>query len=96
MNDARELTAFRVTARTQQAAWDSLGDYDLRSRLGHGASHPPCRVLHGTFDPMPIDGSRELAPLLAAELVELPTGHCPHVEATDAFVRALDDFLPRA
>lgn len=30
-----------------------------------------------------------------ADLVELPVGHCPHVEATDDFVRGLDAFLPR-
>jgi pimeloyl-ACP methyl ester carboxylesterase len=50
--------------------------------------------LHGTFDPIPIEGSRELAGLLKAELVELPVGHCPHVEATEQFVAALDGFLP--
>src|SRR6266513_1843240 len=27
---AREMTPFRVTARTQQAVWQSLGSYDLR------------------------------------------------------------------
>jgi proline iminopeptidase len=96
--DAARLTPFRVTARTQQAVWDSLGDFDLRPRLRDAFSHlpaPPTRMLHGTFDPIPIGGSRELAELLHAELVELPVGHCPHVEATDAFVRAFDAFLPR-
>jgi proline iminopeptidase len=95
--DAKHLTPFRVTARTQHAVWESLGDYDLRPRLRALASHgtpPPTRILHGTFDPIPIAGSRELADLLHAELVELPVGHCPHVEATDRFVAALDDFLP--
>ena len=94
--DARNLTAFRVVARTQQAVWDSLGDYDLRPKLREVASRlPPSRVVHGTYDPLPIAGSRELAAVLKAELVELPVGHCPHVEATDDFVRALDDFLPK-
>ena len=98
--DAKNLTPFRVTARTQQAVWDSLGDYDLRPRhreLASRVSVPPSRVLHGTFDPIPIASSRELATLIGggAELVELPVGHCPHVEATDEFVRALDSFLPR-
>jgi proline iminopeptidase len=97
--DAKHLTPFRVTARTQHAVWESLGDYDLRPRLRALASHgtpPLTRILHGTFDPIPIAGSRELADLLHAELVELPVGHCPHVEATDRFVAALDDFLPRS
>src|SRR5206468_3171996 len=30
---AKELTPFRVVARTQQAVWQSLGNYDLRDRL---------------------------------------------------------------
>jgi proline iminopeptidase len=96
--DARKLTPFRVTARTQQAVWDSLGDFDLRGRL---ASLEPPRtphhalIVHGTYDPIPIAGSRELAALLGADLVELDCGHCPHVEATEEFIRALDSFLPR-
>lgn len=96
-HDAKNLTAFRVTARTQEAVWKSLGDYDLRPKLQETASRvplPPSLVLHGTFDPLPIAGSRELAELLSANLVELPVGHCPHVEATEDFVRALDGFLP--
>ena len=97
--DAKNLTAFRVTARTQQAVWDSLGNYDLRPQLRDVASRfplPPSLIIHGTFDPLPIAGARELAGLLHARLKELPVGHCPHVEATAEFVRALDDFLPKA
>jgi proline iminopeptidase len=95
--DAKRLTAFRVTARTQEAVWKSLGDYDLRPQLRDVAVRfplPPAIVVHGTFDPLPIAGSRELAALLSARFVELPVGHCPHVEATEDFVRALHDFLP--
>ena len=97
--DAKNLTAFRVTARTQEAVWKSLGDYDLRPQLRDVAVRsplplPPALVVHGTFDPLPIAGSRELAALLSAPFVELPVGHCPHVEATEDFVRALHDFLP--
>jgi proline iminopeptidase len=98
-HDAKNLTAFRVTARTQEAVWRSLGDYDLRPKLKETASRvplPPSLVVHGTFDPLPIAGSRELAELLHARLKQLPVGHCPHVEATAEFVRALDDFLPKA
>lgn len=94
---ARNLTAFRVNARTQEAVWHSLGEYDLRPQVRALASRillPASRVIHGSFDPVPIEGSRELARLLGADLVELPTGHCPHVEATEDFVRALAGFLP--
>ena len=99
IRDAQKLTPFRVTARTQQAVWDSLGDYDLRPQLKDAASRfplPPSLVIHGTYDPIPLAGSRELAALLGAPLIELPVGHCPHVEATADFVAALDGFLPRA
>ena len=98
-HDAKNLTAFRVTARTQEAVWKSLGQYDLRPQLQAVTSRfpiPPSLILHGRFDPLPIAGSRELAALLTARLKELPTGHCPHVEATAEFVRTLDEFLPKA
>jgi len=97
--DARHLTPFRVTARTQHAVWESLRGEDVRQRLRDTASRfplPPSLVVHGTFDPIPVAASRELAGILDAELIELPVGHCPHVEATEAFVAALDPFLPRA
>ena len=97
-SDAKNLTAFRVTARTQQAVWDSLGDYDLRPELRQRSSltpRPSSLILHGTYDPIPIEGSRDLAEILQGRFVELPTGHCPHVEATDAFVAALHGFLPK-
>jgi proline iminopeptidase len=96
--DAKHLTSFRVTARTQQAVWTSLSDYDLRPKLREIASRfslPPSLVVHGTYDPIPVEGSRELAGLLQAKLVELPVGHCPHVEATEQFVAAVDGFLPK-
>jgi len=95
--DAKNLTPFRVTARTQQEVWKSLGDYDLRPRLRELQSRHltlgTC-ILHGTYDPIPIEGSRELSALLSAESLELPVGHCPHVEATEQFVTALEEFLP--
>lgn len=96
--EARNLTPFRVTARTQHEVWRSLGDYDLRPGLRDLRTRhltPDTLVLHGTDDPIPIEGSRELAALLDARLVELPVGHCPHVEATDAFVAAVSAHLDR-
>jgi proline iminopeptidase len=97
-SDARNLTSFRVTARTQQEVWASLGDYDLRPRLRDLSSpvpRPPSLIIHGSYDPIPIEGSRELADLLGGKLIELPVGHCPHVEATDSFVAAIDALLPK-
>lgn len=95
---ARGMTPFRVTERSQRAVWDSLGEYDLRDRLratfpkGHA---PRALVVHGTYDPMPIEAARETAALLDTGVVELATGHAPHVEALEDFARALDAFLPK-
>lgn len=94
---AQQLTPFRVTQRTEQAVWESLGHYDLRERIRTtlaGGRTPPSLVVAGAFDPLPIEAARELAALLHAPAVKLATGHVPHVEATEEFVRVLDGFLP--
>ena len=93
---AREMTPFRVTARTQEAVWKSLGDYDLRERIRNTfpkGRAPRTVVVAGIYDPMPIESARELAALFDTGVVELATGHAPHVEATEDFVRVLDAFL---
>src|SRR5689334_21544998 len=96
---AREMTPFRVTARTQQEVWRSLGEYDLRARLRQtfpdGAA-PRSLVLHGIYEPMPLESARETAALLSTGVIEHATGHAPHVEATEDFVRAHDPFLSQA
>jgi len=92
---AHELTPFRVTGRTQQEVWASLGDFDLRPSLG--AVTCPALVLHGDADPIAPAAAQEVATLLRAEWHLLPgCGHVPHVEAPEAFVALLDRFLPRA
>jgi proline iminopeptidase len=95
---AKEMTPFRVTERTRRAVWDSLGEYDLRGRIRQtfpDGTAPRSLLLHGIYDPMPIEAARETAALLATGVLELATGHAPHVEATEEFVRALDGFLPK-
>ena len=95
---AAEMTPFRVTARTQEGVWKSLGAYDLRDRIRQTfpkGTAPRSLLLHGIYDPMPIESARETAALLDTGVIELATGHAPHVEATEAFVRVLDGFLPR-
>jgi proline iminopeptidase len=95
---AREMTPFRVTERTRRAVWDSLGEYDLREPIRlmfPNGTAPRSLLLHGVYDPMPIEAARETAALLSTGVVELATGHAPHVEATEEFVRVLDGFLPR-
>jgi proline iminopeptidase len=90
---AHDLTPFRVTGRTQQEVWDSLGGYDLRpalSRLSLSAL-----VIQGRDDVIPEESARTVAQLLGAELHLLPhCGHVPYVEAFEEFVRLLDGFLP--
>jgi proline iminopeptidase len=91
---AHDLTPFRVTGRTQQEVWGSLGDYDLRPALSRLAL--PALVLHGEDDPIPVESAETVARLLGAEFRLLPrSGHVPYVEAFDDFVRLMDQFLPR-
>jgi len=95
---AREMTPFRVTERTRRAVWDSLGQYDLREQIRKtfpSGTAPRSLLLHGIYDPMPIEAARETAALLGTRVIELATGHAPHVEATEDFVRALVGFLPK-
>jgi proline iminopeptidase len=90
---ARELTPFRVTGRTQQEVWASLGDFDLRPDLSRLAI--PALVLQGEDDPIPMESSRTLARLLKADFHPIPRcGHVPYVEAVEEFVTLLDEFLP--
>jgi len=90
---ARELTPFRVVARTQQEVWHSLGDYDLRPRLPALAGTPTL-VLHGEDDPIPIEAARTAAELLGAEFHGLPRcGHVPYVEAFETFRSVVGGFL---
>jgi len=90
--NASELTPFRVTARTQQEVWHSLGDYDLRSSLR--TLECPAMVIHGDDDPIPLSAARGTAEALGAPLHVLPQcGHVPHVEALDEFTSLLTQFL---
>lgn len=91
---ARDLTAFRVTGRTQDAVWHSLGDYDIRPQLA--ALSVPAIVIQGRHDPIPLESGEEIARLLRAPFVVFEhSGHVPYVEETERFVSVLDDFLPR-
>ena len=90
---AHDLIPFRVTGRTQQEVWASLGDYDLRPALSRLAL--PSIVLHGEADPIPLDTANTVARLVGAEFHPLPRcGHVPYVEAFDEFVRLVNGFLP--
>ena len=87
------LTSFRVTGRTQQEVWASLGDYDLRDRLP-SLGGIPSLILHGEDDPIPPEASRVTARLMGAALHPVPRcGHVPHVEAHEEFARVAGGFL---
>lgn len=91
---ARDLTPFRITGRVQQAVWDSLGDFDFRDAVAE--LEVRALVVHGEDDPIPIETAAALAGLLDADLIRIPDcGHVPYVEAPEAFVAALDPFLPK-
>ena len=90
--NARNLTPFRVIARTQQSVWDSLGEYDLIPRLGE--THCPTLVIHGRDDPIPLESSTEGARAMNARLVVLDDcGHVPYVEQPAGLFVAMGDFL---
>jgi proline iminopeptidase len=90
---AAALTPFRVTGRTQQEVWQSLGDYDLRPRLPELRSVPAV-VLHGEEDPIPIAAARTTAELIGAEFHPLArSGHVPYVEAFEEFRTLVGRFL---
>lgn len=89
---ASELTPFRVTGRTQQEVWSSLGEFDLRAEMR--ALDLPVIVLHGESDPIPIDAARETAACLQAEFHALERcGHVPYVERPEAFTSLLNAWL---
>ena len=90
----QQMTPFRVTGRTMEEVWTSLGDYDLRPALAQ--LHRPAIVLHGDCDPIPAETARTTAGLLKAPFHLIPRcGHVPYVEAHEQFVALLQEFLPR-
>jgi len=90
---ARDLTPFRVTGRTQQEVWESLGNFDLRPQLP-ALLGIPSLVLHGENDPIPIEAARAAADLIGAEFHAVPRcGHVPYVEAFETFRAVVGGFL---
>jgi proline iminopeptidase len=90
---ARDLTPFRVTGRTQQEVWQSLGDYDLRPSLPQ-LRGVPSLVLHGEDDPVPLEAARATAELIGAAFHPVARcGHVPYVEAFDEFSTVVGGFF---
>ena len=85
---------FLISARAREAVWRSLGEYDLTEDLTH--LDLQALVLHGRHDPIPVEAAERIASLLGARFEVFETsGHLPHVEQYDRFVKTVDDFLPR-
>lgn len=92
---ARDLTPFRVSGRTQDEVWRSLGSYDLRPQLGDLSL--AALVAHGRHDPIPLETAEETARLLRAGFTVFEeSGHVPYVEQFEMFVRELDRFLDQS
>jgi proline iminopeptidase len=71
----------------------SLGQWDWRSTLSQVKA--PALVIHGTMDPLPLEGAKDWATVLPnARLLQLnDIGHFPYIEAPDRFFNAIDQFL---
>ncbi len=89
---ARDLTPFRITGRTQQEVWESLGEFDLRPALR--TLGKPTLILHGESDPIPLDAAEEAAACLGAAFHRVERcGHVPYVERPDAFAEVVGSWL---
>lgn len=71
----------------------SLGEWDWRSSLREVAA--PSLIIHGSVDPLPMEGAREWAEVLPnGRLLLLEgVGHFPYVEAPERFFPAVEVFL---
>lgn len=71
----------------------SLGEWDWRPALRQVAA--PTLVIHGTRDPLPLEGARGWAATLPNSRLLLleGVGHFPYLEVPEQFFDAVDEFL---
>ncbi len=71
----------------------SLGQWDWRSSLSQ--VRVPALVIHGTMDPLPLDGAKAWASVLPnGQLLLLDgVGHFPYLEVPDRFFEVVNEFL---
>lgn len=87
------LTPFRVMGRIQESIWRSLGDFDVIAQLEHIAQ-VRALVVHGWYDPIPVESSYLCARALRARFVVLEaSGHVAHVEQPRALFNVIEMFL---
>ncbi|UCC71694.1 MAG: alpha/beta hydrolase [Gemmatimonadota bacterium] len=93
--EARDVTPFVVQEQARQATWASLKGQgpELRRRLE--TVDVPTLILHGRYDPIPMEWAEELAALLpAARLVVLEqSGHLPYLEQAGRTFAEIRGFL---
>jgi len=91
---ARMLTPFRVVGRVQQSVWESLGDFDLISRVE--GLRMPTLIIAGRDDPIPTASTLDAAHALGTKPILLDDcGHVPYVEQPEHLFAALDTFLDK-
>jgi proline iminopeptidase len=93
--EARDVTPFVVQEQARQATWASLKGHGPELRRRVEALRVPTLILHGRYDPIPMEWAEELAELMPdARLVVLEeSGHLPYVEQADRTFAELREFL---
>jgi proline iminopeptidase len=73
----------------------SLGQWDWRSSLSQ--VKVPALVIHGTLDPLPLNGAKDWASVLQnSQLLLLDgVGHFPYLEVPDRFFETVNQFLEK-
>ena len=90
------LTPFRVMGRVQESIWRSLGDFDVIKQL-ENARAIPALVVHGWYDPIPVESAYLCARALRARFVVLEaSGHVAHVEQPRTLFNVIEQFLGEA
>lgn len=92
---ARGVTPFVVQARTQDATWRSLKGHGPRLRRKLRSLRVPTLVLHGRYDPIPLEWVEELCEVMPdAQLVALEgSGHLPYFDEPDRTFEELRNFF---
>jgi proline iminopeptidase len=83
----------RLQPATRNHAWNSLGNYDLLSKVG--VVKAPVLVIHGVADVIPQESSEAWAsgyPNARLFLIER-SGHMAQIEAPEVFFPAIETFL---
>jgi proline iminopeptidase len=93
--NARDVTPFVVQEQARQATWASLKGFGPELRRSLETLQVPTLILHGRYDPIPMDWVEELAAVMPeARLVVLEeSGHLPYVEQAERTFAELRGFL---